>query len=146
MTNRLKTYSEQPDRTHRPLDDHRVVRASNNSTIVEWSARAGHSTIVEWSEHRTTRRSSSYHSTIVTLVKWSTQAGHSIIVEWSDHRTTRRSSSGQSKQAMRRSSSGPTIEPLDDRRVVCPETPIQPETVGTTPTHALSSKPRYDLL
>ncbi|KAF2620846.1 hypothetical protein F2Q68_00039285 [Brassica cretica] len=122
MTNRLKTYSEQPDRTHRPLDDHRVVRASNNSTIVEWSARAGHSTIVEWSEHRTTRRSASYHSTIV---EWSTQAGHSTfvewsecieplddrrvirasnhstIVEWSDHQNTQRSSSGRPKQVTR---------------------------------------------
>ena len=39
-----------------------------------------------------------------------------------------------------------THRPLDDRRVVCPETPIQPETVGTTPIHALSSKPRHDLL
>ncbi|KAF2598144.1 hypothetical protein F2Q68_00010620 [Brassica cretica] len=60
--------------------------------------------------------------------------------------TARRSSSGRPKQATRRSSSGPTIEPLDDRRVVCAETPIQPKTVGTTPIHALSSKPRYDLL
>ncbi|KAF3570117.1 hypothetical protein F2Q69_00058929 [Brassica cretica] len=62
MTNCLKTYLEQPDRTHRPLDDRRVVgpssplddrrvvRASYHSTIVEWSTQAGHSTIVEWSE------------------------------------------------------------------------------------------------
>ena len=34
MTNHLKTCSGQPDRTHRPLDDRRVVRASNHSTIV----------------------------------------------------------------------------------------------------------------
>ncbi|KAF3487868.1 hypothetical protein F2Q69_00052917 [Brassica cretica] len=78
MTSRLKTCLEQPDRTDRPLNDCRVVRASNHSTIVEWSAQAGHSTIIEWS----------------------------------------------AKQATRRSSSGLTIEPLDDRRVVCPETPI----------------------
>ena len=83
---------------------------------------------------------------------------HTTHVERSKHRTTRRSSNGRPKQATRRSSRGPTIEPLDDRRVVgpsrplddrrvvCPETPVQPETVGTTPIHAVSSKPRYDLL
>ncbi|KAF3535555.1 hypothetical protein F2Q69_00021700 [Brassica cretica] len=85
-------------------------------------------------------------------------SSHTTHVERSEHRTTRRSSIGRPKQATRRSSSGPTIEPLDDhrvvdpsrplgdRRVVCPGTPIQPEIAGTTPIHALSFKPRYDLL
>ncbi|KAF3514156.1 hypothetical protein F2Q69_00006401 [Brassica cretica] len=72
----------------RPLDERRVVRPSNQSTIVDCSTQVGHLTFVEW-----------------------------FIVEWSDHRTTRRSSSGRTKQATRQSSSGPTIEPLDDRRV-----------------------------
>ena len=136
-TSHLKTCSEQP------------AKLTDCSTIVEWSEQeqatrrlsTGPSKSRPLDDRRVVVPSRPLDDRQVVR-PWN----HLMIVEWSDHRTTRGSSSGHPKQATRRSSSGPTIEPLNDRRVVCPKTPIQLKIVGTTPIHALSSKPRYDLL
>ena len=72
---------------------------------------------------------------------------HTTHVERSEHRTTRRSSSGRPKQATRRSSSGPTIEPstivewsdhrtIDDRRVVGPSRPLDDRWVVRPSNHS----------
>ncbi|KAH0853021.1 hypothetical protein HID58_093527, partial [Brassica napus] len=60
----------------RPLDDRRVVRWSEHSTIFEWSAPtifewpawADHSTIAEWFDARTVRRVSC--GSMVLLLEW----------------------------------------------------------------------------